>query len=142
MKWRLMLDSSAFGNRLFIDWLRLRRGDLEILLSPIVVAETALWYLYSGLTASDFEEELGKLGGKVLPINLGDALESASLAYENRRRLPFRHHARDYIIGVQAMKSGSDIITYNKGHFEWVNGVRVLTPEEAVAEWLKSRESG
>ena len=121
----------------FIDWLRLRKGDLEVVVSPIVVAETALWYLYCRLTVEDLKSELEELGAEAPPIGFMEALEVASKAYMSRSKLPFRHHARDYMIGLQAVISKADIVTYNKKDFQWVRDLRVLTPEEVVEEWLR-----
>ena len=132
MSSRVMLDSTVFRERSFLAWLRLNSRRVNIYVSPVVYAETALWYIYSGLSVEDLEEDLKVLGAEVPPISREAARMAAEAAYDNRRRLPFRHHARDYIVGAQAVLLEADIITHNKRHFEWVERVRVLTPWELV----------
>ncbi len=132
MSSRVMLDSTAFRERSFLAWLRLNSERISVYVSPLVYAETALWYIYSGLSAEDLEEDLKALRAEVPSISREAARMAAEAAYDNRRRLPFRHHARDYIVGAQAVLLKADIITHNRGHFGWVKGVRVLTPWEFV----------
>ncbi len=132
MSSRVMLDSTAFRERSFLAWLRLNSERISVYVSPVVYAETALWYIYSGLSAEDLEEDLKALRAEVPSISREAARMAAEAAYDNRRRLPFRHHARDYIVGAQAVLLKADIITHNRRHFGWVKGVRVLTPWEFV----------
>ncbi|HDM92000.1 MAG TPA: hypothetical protein ENG69_01235 [Candidatus Korarchaeota archaeon] len=132
MSSRIMLDSTVFKERSFLAWLRLNSDRFSVYISPVVYAETALWYIYSGLGAEDLEEDLKALKAEVPPISREAARLAAETAYANRRRLPFRHHARDYIIGAQAVLLRANIITHNRGHFEWVKEVRVMTPWEFV----------
>ena len=54
--------------------------------------------------------------------------------YSNKQNLPFKHHIRDYLIGMQSEKEKREIITYNVSHFQWLNGVGVKTPEEFIKE--------
>jgi len=56
------------------------------------------------------------------------------LKYGNE--FPFRHHARDYVIGATAMMEKATLITQNTQHFGWLTkeGITVRTPEDFVAE--------
>ena len=74
----------------------------------------------------EIDEEIGK--------------ETAMIAKKYNNQLPFKHHARDYIIGATAIKTNaSALITYNKAHFHWLNenNIDVLTPEEFLAAQIK-----
>ncbi len=133
---RIMLDSMIFGERSFLAWLRINVKRFNIFVSPIVYTETSLWYLYSGLRTEDLRADLLALKAEIPPITEEAAKIAAERAYINRKRLPFRHHARDYVIGAQAILLKASIITHNKRHFEWVNEVDVLSPEELVEEML------
>jgi len=137
-----MLDSNVFKNRAFLDWLRLRSEDFEVLISPIVYAETALWYIYMGLGIDGLEKDLEKIGGKIVGISKREAELVAKMAYKHRKEVIFRHHARDYLIGVQAMITNSIVVTENKTHFSWIEkeGFRVLSPEGLVKEWLSTKK--
>lgn len=134
---RIMLDSTAFGERSFLAWLRINLKHFNIFVSPIVYAETALWYLYSGLSIEDLEDDLLALKAEVPPITKEIMKIAAKKAYINRRHLPFRHHARDYVIGAQAIALHASIVTSNKKHFEWVSEINVFSPEEFVERTLK-----
>ncbi|MDK2383791.1 MAG: hypothetical protein QI199_03130 [Candidatus Korarchaeota archaeon] len=131
MQKRIMLDSMIFRNRPFLSWLRVNLERFRIYISPIVHAETALWYLYIGLDLEDLTSDLRALRAEIPPITREITEKVAERAFTNRRALPFRHHARDYLIGAQAEHLGTWIVTYNKRHFAWVN-VPVLTPEELI----------
>ncbi len=133
MQTNIMLDSMIFRDRPFISWLRVNLERFRIYISPIVHAETALWYLYIGLDLEDLTSDLRALRVEIPPITREITEVVAGKAFTNRRALPFRHHARDYLIGVQAEHLGARIVTRNKKHFRWVN-VPVLTPEELVKQ--------
>ncbi len=133
---RIMLDSTAFGDRSFLAWLRINLKHFSIFVSPIVYAETALWYLYSGLSIEDLEDDLLALKAEVPPITKEVVKIAARRAYINRKHLPFRHHARDYVIGAQAIVLHASIVTSNKKHFEWVNEIDIFSPEEFVERTL------
>lgn len=140
MSWRILLDSNVFRNRGFLDWLRLRSKDFEVLVSPIVYAETALWYTYVGLGVKGLDKDLEGVGGEIIEIGKKEGKLVAEMAYKYRKETPFRHHARDYLIGVQAITSNSSVVTQNRDHFSWLEkeGIKVFSPEELVKEWLDS----
>ncbi len=100
-------------------------------MSIIAYVETLLWYKSLGLTKTDFDEELANIG--VLVIGLSETLADAttSRAINYRKSFPFKHHARDYIIGTTALENKALLITYNLDDFRWVveEGGVVDTPE-------------
>jgi len=131
------LDSSVFGDRGFLEWLRCtERFDIHA--SIIVYAETLLWYKNLGLTRRQLDTELRKLKASIknLDEELADSATDAALRYG--KEFPFRHHARDYIVGITAQMEKAALITRNKQHFGWLlkEGVAVKTPEDFVAENL------
>ncbi len=136
LEMKIMLDSMIFGERSFLAWLRINTKQFRVFISPIVYAETALWYLYSGLGTEDLKADLLALNAEVPPITEEVAKIVAERAYINRKNLPFRHHARDYVIGAQAVLLETSIITRNKRHFNWINEVDVFSPEELVEKML------
>ncbi len=97
--------------------------------------ETLLWYKALGLTKKDFDEEVANIGLSVVGLSeiLADSITSNALKY--RKAFPFRHHARDYIIGTTALENKAALITYNLDDFRWVieEGGFVDTPENFLA---------
>ena len=132
---KIGLDSSVFKNRGFLAWLSLNKEKFDTHISVIVYVETALWYLHIGLSISDLDRELNKMNIKVVDFTQNIAKKVAQFAKKYSKQLPFKHHARDYLIGTTAINSGvTHFITYNKSHFNWVSneGIKTLTPEELV----------
>ncbi|HEW94024.1 MAG TPA: PIN domain-containing protein [Thermoprotei archaeon] len=134
---RIGLDSNVFRNRRFLDWLR-HVGEFKIHISIIVYIETLLWYYRIGLSEEDYNDDLDKLGVEVVDLDR----RIASLTVENilkyGSKLPFKHHARDYIIGSTAQFMKSTLITYNLSHFQWLTDLKinVMTPEELILEYM------
>ena len=129
----LSLDSSIFKNIEFLLWLKANEEKVTLYISVLVYIETLLWYLLRGLTEKRFKSDLKKLHINVVPVSeeLGDTV--ATIAKKYNKQLPFKHHARDYVIGVTAIKVHSNFfLTYNKKHYQWLNenGTAVMTPEE------------
>ncbi len=106
--------------------------------SIIVYVETLLWYKNLGLTRTHFDGELRKLDAsiRILDEEVADTATEKALKYG--REYPFRHHARDYVIGATALEEKATLITYNTQHFQWLTneGVNVKTPEAFVAQNL------
>lgn len=104
----------------------------------IVYAETLLWYKKLGLKRKQLEAELRKLKASIKNLNEEIADRATDVALKHRNEFPFRHHARDYVIGVTALMERATLITHNTQHFVWLTkeGIAVRTPEEFVAENL------
>ncbi len=134
---KIGLDSAVFGNRRFLEWLRYT-ARFDVHASVIVYVETLLWYKNLGLTSKDLQDELLKLRASIRDINQEVADKATDNALKHGREFPFRHHARDYIIGSTAQLEKATLITYKIHHFEWLTkeAVRVKTPEDFVAEKL------
>ena len=129
----ISLDSSIFKDTNFLIWLEVNKERFSISISVVVYIETLLWYLFMGLSEKTFEEIIEKLEVDVVPVSeeIGRIVAITAKAYN--KQLPFKHHARDYIIGITAITTQSEVfLTYNKKHYEWLNekGISVMTPEE------------
>jgi predicted nucleic acid-binding protein len=53
-----------------------------------------------------------------LSQELGD--KTTANALRCRKRFPFKHQARDYVIGTSALENEATLITYNPDDFSWV----------------------
>ncbi len=135
---KLALDSGVFRNRRFLEWLRYaEKHDLQI--SIIAYVETLLWYKALGLKQEDFDEELKNLGISVTELSRDLADRVTANALRHGRMFPFKHHARDYIIGTSALESRARLISYNLDDFKWVGeeGGAVDTPESFLAAQIR-----
>lgn len=105
--------------------------------------ETLLWYKAIGLTRRDFADELEGAGIAVIELSeiLADKITANALKYG--RAFPFRHHARDYVIGTTALENKATLITYNLNDFRWVaeEGGTLDSPEGFLAKELESPRS-
>ena len=76
-----------------------------------------------------------------------DRLKQPNLSYESIKRdidfafrhgkqYPFKHHARDYLIGTISITTGSILITENVRHFQWLvdEGYELVRPEMFVID--------
>lgn len=135
---KLALDSGVFRNRSFLEWLRYtNKHELEI--SIITYTETLLWYKALGLKRQDFDQELENLAISVVELSLDVADRTTANALRYRKDSPFKHHARDHVIGTSALGTKATLITYNPGDFSWVSeeGGTVHTPESFLAAEIK-----
>lgn len=84
------------------------------------------------------EAEIRKLRASIKNLNEEIADKATDNALKYAREFPFRHHARDYVIGATALQEKATLITYNTHHFEWLTkeGISVKTPEDFIAENL------
>lgn len=136
---RITLDSNCFKNQPFIDFLIVNKSEIEIHLSVISYIETLIWYQFRGLDIDDFDSEIEDLNAKIdlLDKNVGKKI-SEMVIFKNKT-FPFKHHARDYFIGVTAAHNDTVLVTYNIRHFDWFPK-QVLTPEEFVRSFLDLKE--
>ena len=135
---KLALDSGVFRNRPFLGWLRYTNKH-QLQISIIAYVETLLWYKSRGLKKTDFDEELENLGIDVTELSQDLADKTTANALKHRKTSPFKHHARDYVIGTSALECKATLITYNLDDFEWVTeeGGTVHTPESFLAAEIK-----
>ena len=108
----------------------------------MVYVETLLWYRSRGLNRTDFDEELRIAGITVTELSKEIAERTAAIALKHRRSSPFKHHARDYVIGTCALEDKATLITYNLDDFNWMKeeGGTVHTPESFIATESESFE--
>ena len=135
---KLALDSGVFRNRRFLEWLRhTNKYGLEI--SIISYVETLLWYKALGLKRADFDEELQNLAVSVQELSRNLADRATANASRYGKGFPFKHHARDYLIGTSALESKATLITYDPDDFTWIKeeGGTVHTPETFLATEVK-----
>jgi predicted nucleic acid-binding protein len=129
---RIDLDSNVFRNQTFINWLTLNQAVLSTGLSVIVFLETVFWYLTRDLSVEDFQLDLQDLNAVVTPLDSSLAQLTAETAKTSL--LPFRHHARDFVIGTSAVHRAAILLTYNLQHFTWMPSGTVTFPEQFLED--------
>jgi predicted nucleic acid-binding protein len=127
---RISLDSNIFRDQDFIDWLQSSEDKIEVFLSVISALETFHWYNIRGISEELFKKDIEALGATINDL----AYQNIFYISKNAKNsaLPFRHHARDFIIGTHAQFHKAKLITFNKTHFDWLGQENVLSPDELV----------
>ena len=114
---------------------------MDIGLPIIVQLEVAYYYKIKGFTWEIFQTEMQKFNGVFLDWKVANVEVIINRIYANKQNLPFKHHIRDYLIGMQSEKENRRIITYNVSHFQWIKNIGVITPEELIKEVQKKIEN-
>ena len=136
---RITIDSNVWRDNLFITWLQSENSPHKAHICPIIIyLETRLWYDMRGLQKVDFFEDLENLKTSTILFNEKHVEKLIEITKESR--LPFKHHARDFIIGTQALVQQTKLITYNIRHFEWMEKNEVLTPERLVLLFCETKK--
>ena len=126
---KITLDSNVWRDPLFINWLQSDRSVHETHICPIIVyLETRLWYDMRGLTEADYREDLIKLKTQVVLFSKPHT--ETVIALTRQSHLPFRQHARDFMIGAIVLAEESVLITQNTRHFVWLPEHQLTTPQE------------
>jgi len=128
----IAIDSNVFRNLNFINYIRLNKAELHVYIPTIVNFEIGYYFLLKGITWEEYFNEIKKFNGIFLDwdsVVIQDVLKNA---INNKTKLPFRHHFRDFIIGTQCEKIGINLISYNKNHFNWLTNSTTQTPEEFI----------
>ncbi|MFQ6126018.1 MAG: hypothetical protein ACE5R6_15635 [Candidatus Heimdallarchaeota archaeon] len=133
---RIDLDSNVFRNQDFINWLILNKEAVSAGLSVIVYLETLFWYLTKSLSVADFELDLRTIRAVITPLDPPLAQITAETAKNSL--LPFRHHARDFIIGSSALKRKAILLSYNSKNFTWMPEDTVTSPESFLDKYWDS----
>lgn len=128
---RLVLDSNVFHHRIFLAWLR-KRADIEVTVPIIAYVEIYLRSVRRGLV-KELETILRGINTSITPLERTVGERAVDEAVKNPK-LPFRDHARDFLIGATALQRGDILVTQNKRHFKWM-GDLVRSPEEIMREW-------
>jgi predicted nucleic acid-binding protein len=131
---KIALDSNVFRTSRFIDFLILKKKDLDIVLPAIVQLEVGYYYKLKGHSWEIFKKEMAKFSAKLLDWNMGKLPSIIDCAFENRNILPFKDHFRDFLIGHQCEQDGRVLITYNTAHFKWSKKMKTMTPEDFILE--------
>ena len=93
-------------------------------------------YICRGISWEGFKKDIQKFNGIFLQWNNEFIPEVVKRAYDERTTLPFKHHFRDFLIGVECEKILINLISYNKNHFIWLRDLRCYTPEEYLNDKL------
>ncbi len=128
---KIDLDSNVFKNQKFIDWLILNNDLFEINISIIVYIETLFWYETRGLSKENLRADLLKINATISEIDTNVAEKTVSQAIKIQN-LPFRHHFRDFLIGITSLNRDAIIITNNIRHFTWMPSDKILTPNRLI----------
>ncbi|MHA1585593.1 MAG: hypothetical protein ACTSVU_07110 [Promethearchaeota archaeon] len=126
------LDSNVFRNQDFINYLILYSEDFKIKLPSIVQLEVGYYYRFKGISWDKFLEDIGKFNCKLIPWGKFQNSNIIEAAFQNRTLLPFKHHFRDYIIGIECENVVDRLITYNVSHFAWMDKIESITPEDFI----------
>lgn len=129
-KVKLVLDSNIFHQRAFLAWLR-KRTDIEASLPIIAYVEIYLRSVRRGLV-KELEIVIFGINASITPLERTIGERAVEEAAKNPK-LPFRHHARDFLIGATALQQEGILVTQNKRHFKWM-GYSVRSPEEIMHE--------
>ncbi|MHA1971731.1 MAG: type II toxin-antitoxin system VapC family toxin [Candidatus Hodarchaeales archaeon] len=128
-RYKIDLDSNVFRNQSFINWTIKNKDIIEVNISVITYFETLFFYLTRSLTIDDFNNDLQDLSASV--YSLDKALANKVVKKAIKCTLPFKHHARDFIIGTTALERGAVLLTYNVKRFKsWMPKASVFTPED------------
>lgn len=117
-----------------MSWLNLNHDKISVGISIIAYLETLFWYLTKSLSIEDFQRDLDEIYAGVTPLDPSLAQSVAERAIPSV--LPFRHHARDFIIGTSSIQREAILLTYNIAHFSWMPKGRVATPEKFIEHLL------
>jgi predicted nucleic acid-binding protein len=130
---KITLDSNVWKNHYFINWLQSDQSIHKDHICPIIVyLETKLWYDMRGLRLEDFNRDLQELKSKIILFN--ETHVEQVIKFTQNSNLPFRHHARDFIIGAIAFENESLLITNNIGHFGYLPKEKLLTPQQYLRQ--------
>ena len=136
---KITLDSNIWREQLFLDWLQSDSNYYREHVCPIIIfLETSLWYDMKGLTRHDLLDELEKLKTKVI---LFDEKHVENVIKITRKsKLPFKHHARDFMIEAIVLEEKSTLITFNTDHFTNLPKNQLLTPREFINLNLRDKD--
>lgn len=128
---RLFLDSNVFYHKGFLAWLR-RRTDVNVNVPIIAYMEIYLRSLRRSLV-KELETVLLGIHASITPLEKTMGERAVGEAVKNPD-LPFKHHARDLLIGAAALQQEAILVTQNKKRFGWM-GMFVRSPDEIMREW-------
>jgi len=135
-KVRLVLDSNAFHHREFLAWLR-KRSEINVDVPIIAYVEIYLRSLRRSLV-KELEIILLGIRASITPLEKTIGERAVGEAVKNPK-LPFKYHARDFLIGATALQQEAILVTQNKRHFRWMKEF-VRSPDEIMRELPMDRE--
>lgn len=139
IKYSLAIDSNVFRNKNFLNFLLWKKDFIAIHILPIVFLEVGYYFMGKDMGWETFLKYLNRYNSVILGW---DDLDNAIIlrkALAQKHELPFRFHFRDFLIGSQCISKNLDLVTNNVKHFQWVDYIRVITPEELVAQIMQDQ---
>ncbi len=128
---KLALDSNVFHHKDFLIWLK-RRTDIDVNVPIIAYVEIYLRSVRRSLTR-ELEIVLLGIRASINPLEKTIGERAVGEAIKNPK-LPFKYHARDFLIGATVLQQGAILVTQNKKHFKWMKEF-VRSPDELMREW-------
>lgn len=99
-----------------------------------VLSAVTVFELFSGVRDSAQAAPLEALIARLPPIELtGAAARRAGMLYANLARQGRLIGNQDLMLAASAAELGIPVLTRNRGHFDRVGGLEVLSPEEIAA---------
>ena len=140
-KLAVAFDTNALRSRDLVPFLVQHKARFRILVPAVIYMERLYSFLLKGDDGSTYKEEMSAYDGHVVNVSPEHLHATATIAFACRRSLPFRDHARDYMIAGQCQGNVDVLVTYNKKHFEamHLSGTTLLTPEEFITRFHASR---
>jgi predicted nucleic acid-binding protein len=139
IKYNLAIDSNIFTNKNFLNFLLWKKDIIAVHILPIVFLEVGYYFMGKDMGWDIFLKYLNRYNSVILGW---DDLDNATIlrkALAQKQELPFRYHFRDFLIGSQCISKNLDLVTNNIKHFQWVDNIRVFTPEELVAHIMQDQ---
>jgi len=131
----IALDSNVFRNLDFLNYLQKHKGRIKVCLPSVVALEIGFFFRTKGFSWEEFTAEIQKFNGVVLEWSALNVPDIITTEYQEKSRLPFKHHFRDFLIGMQCEALRMRLVSYNKSHFYWMQFSDVVTPEEFFLEF-------
>jgi hypothetical protein len=89
------------------------------------------YYIGRDISWEDFKKDIQKFNEIFLRWNNEFIPEVVKRAYDERTKLFFKHHFRDFLIGIECERiSINPTSNNNKNHFTWLKDFKCYTPEE------------
>lgn len=128
---RLVLDSNVSHHREFLKWLS-RRTEINVNVPIIAYVEIYLRSVRRDLV-KELQTILLGIRASINPLEKVTGERAVNEAVKNPK-LPFKDHARDFLIGATALQQKAILVTQNEKHFTWMEE-SVKSPDEIVREW-------
>lgn len=130
-KAKVVLDSNVFHHKEFLKWLS-KKTEIDADLPIIAYVEIYLRSVRRNLV-KELQTVLSGIRTSIIPLEKATGERAVDEAVKNPK-LPFKHHARDFLVGATALQQDAILVTQNKKHFRWMEE-SVRSPDEIMREW-------